>query len=112
MKRKKKKNALLPVILFAAVIVLTVVGLIVAENIRQARIENPGEIASQDDVPRLTAAEAYQAQLEGEAVIVDTRSEIQFEASHIAGAINVPLDQLESRLGELDPGTWYITYCT
>jgi len=56
--------------------------------------------------------EANQAVLDGEAVIVDTRSESQYQASHIAGAISVPIDQVEDRLDELDPDQWYITYCT
>jgi len=60
----------------------------------------------------LTAKEAYEAQQSGKAVIVDTRSAIQYDAGHIAGSISLPLDQLESRMGELDPDTWYITYCT
>ena len=110
--KKRKQNASLPFILLGAVIVLTVVSLIVAGQVRQANIDNPGEIASQDEVPRLTAKEAFEAQQSGEAVIVDTRSAIQYDAGHIAGSINVPLDQLESRMGELDPNTWHITYCT
>ena len=110
--KKKKQNAFLPFILLAAVIVVTIVSLIVAEQVRQAQIDSPGEIASQDDVPRLTAKEAYEAQSAGEAVIVDTRSAIQYDTGHIAGSINVPLDQLEARIDELDPGLWYLTYCT
>ena len=110
--KKRKQNAYLPFILLAAVIVVTVVSLIVAGQVRQARIDDPSEITSQDDVPRLTAKEAYEAQQSGKAVIVDTRSATQYDTSHIAGSINLPLDQLESRMGELDPDTWYITYCT
>lgn len=110
--KKRKQNAYLPFILLAAVIVVTVISLVIAEQVRQAKIDNPGEIASQDDVPRLTATEAYEAQQSGQAVIVDTRSAIQYDAGHIAGSISLPLDQLEIRMGELDPETWYITYCT
>jgi rhodanese-related sulfurtransferase len=50
--------------------------------------------------------------ISGEAVLVDTRSEAQFASSRAAGAINIPIDQVELRLGELDPDTWFITYCT
>jgi len=91
---------------------VTVVSLIIAEQVRQAKIESPSEIASQDDVPRLTAKEAYEAQQNGQAVIMDTRSVVQYETDHIAGSISLPLDQLESRMVELDPDIWYITYCT
>lgn len=103
---------MLPFILLAAVIVVTVVSLIVAKQVRQARIDNPIEITSQDNVPRVTPKEAYTAQTNGEAVIVDTRSAAQYEAGHITGSINVPLDQLEVLMSELDPDVWYITYCT
>ena len=109
--KKNKKSVLLPVILLAIVIIGSIVGLAIAKNSRQAIIENPTPVASQDDVVRVTAKEAYDAQQTG-AVIVDTRSEDQYAQSHIAGSINLPLDQLESRLSELDPSTWYITYCT
>jgi hypothetical protein len=110
--QKKKKRGLLPIILFAVVISLSIIGLIIGNNVRQANIANPTEVASQDDVPRVTAAEAYQAQANHEAVIVDTRSSTQYDQEHVVGSINIPLDQLENRMNELDPGTWYITYCT
>ena len=110
--KKKKQNPFLPFILMAAVIVITIVGLIIAGQVRQARIDNPGVFTSQDDIPRLTVQEAYEAQANGEAVIVDTRSAAQFEASRIAGSINIPLDEIDSRMSELDPDIWYLTYCT
>lgn len=99
-------------ILFGAVLILSIGGLILADSIRQARIANPGEISDQDDIPRVTPEEAYQAALNGEAVLVDTRSESQFQAQHAAGAISVPVDQAESLVSGLDPEAWYITYCT
>ena len=110
--RKKKNQALLPFILLAAVIVVSIAGLILADQIRKAQIANPGDYESQDDIPRVTAEEAYQAVINGEAVLVDTRSEVVYQAQHAAGAISLPVDQVEGRLGELDPDTWYITYCT
>jgi predicted sulfurtransferase len=110
--RRKKKGRLLPIILFVGVIAASIIGLMIAENARQRDIENPSVVANQDEVTRLTAKEAYEAQQDGSAVIVDTRSETQFAQGHIAGAINVPLDQIENRISELDPQTWYITYCT
>ena len=110
--RRKKNRLLLPIILFVAVLVISIGGLILAQNIRRARIADPGEITNQDDIPRVTAAEAYEAVTNGEAVLVDTRSESQFEAQHAAGAINIPIDQAEALVSGLDPNTWYITYCT
>ena len=110
--RKKKNQALIPFILLGAVIIISIAGLILADNLRQARIENPGEITNQDEIPRVTAEEAYQAVQNGEAVLVDTRTESEFQSDHASGAISLPVNQVEARLGELDPDTWYITYCT
>jgi len=33
--------------------------------------------------------------------LIDVRTPVEFEAGHIPGAVNVPLDELRSRLGEL-----------
>jgi hypothetical protein len=110
--RKRKNRLLLPILLFVAALILSIGGLVLADNLRQARITNPGEITNQDDIPRVTAEEAYQAVTNGEAVLVDTRSESQFEAQRAVGAINIPVDQAESLVGGVDPNTWYITYCT
>ena len=109
--KKNKKSGLLPIILLTVVIIGSVVGLAIAKNARQTNIDNPAPVTSQDDVLRVTAAEALEAQQNG-AVIVDTRSEAQYTQQHVAGSINIPLDQLENKLSELDPSTWYITYCT
>ncbi len=110
--RKRKNRLLLPIILFITVLILSVGGLILADNLRQARIANPGQISNQDEIPRMTAEEAYQAVSNGDAILVDTRSEAEFNAQHAAGAINIPVNQAESLVNGLDPTTWYITYCT
>jgi rhodanese-related sulfurtransferase len=34
--------------------------------------------------------------------LVDVRNEKDFQASHLPGAINIPLDELEQRQAELD----------
>ncbi len=45
-------------------------------------------------------------------VIVDVRTERELETDgKIAGAINIPLDQLRERIGELDRGKTYILVC-
>jgi rhodanese-related sulfurtransferase len=38
------------------------------------------------------------------------RSAQEYEQRHIPGALSIPLLELESRIGELNPDTWYITY--
>ena len=40
---------------------------------------------------------------DGSVTLLDVRSEKEYAAGHIDGAVNIPLDELRSRLGELDP---------
>lgn len=109
---KKKKGNWLPVILFGGVIVLVTITLILLNNQREKRLLSSGEVTSQDEIVRVTAEEAYLAQTSGQAVLVDTRSPSQFQASHIPGAINIPVSDDVSVFASLDPEIWYITYCT
>jgi DNA-binding transcriptional ArsR family regulator/rhodanese-related sulfurtransferase len=44
-------------------------------------------------------------------VILDTRPANEYVAGHIAGAISVPVDDLERRLKELARGKDYVAYC-
>jgi rhodanese-related sulfurtransferase len=50
----------------------------------------------------------------GEAVIVDVRSLQAFQASHIPGAVSIPLAEIETSPAglNLDKSKWIITYCT
>ena len=66
------------------------------------------------DVPRISVEEARAALESAAAVIVDVRSSDAFEASHVAGAISVPLGIIERDLANvpLEKEQWIITYCT
>jgi len=44
-------------------------------------------------------------------VILDTRAPDAFKDEHIPGAINIPTDQLESRLSELPKNKEIVPYC-
>ena len=48
---------------------------------------------------------------DSEAVLLDVREEAEVMACEIPGSVNIPLGQLRSRLGELDPEKTYITFC-
>lgn len=43
--------------------------------------------------------------------VVDVRSPEEFAASHIDGAINIPADQLPTRVAELDSTQTIVTVC-
>jgi len=110
--RKKNNPILTPFVLLICVLAIGVGGLIFAQNRRSAEIIDPQQYSNQDDIPRVSVQAAYQAMKNGEAVLVDTRSKTAFTSQHVSGAINLPVDQIESRLGKLDPDIWYLTYCT
>ncbi len=65
-------------------------------------------------VSNISLREAFVAYQNGSALFLDTRSEEDFQAGHILGAINLPvhafLDSL-SFLENLDPDQLLITYC-
>ena len=66
------------------------------------------------DVPRITAQEAKAAVDSGKAVIIDVRATESFLENHIAGAVSIPLTQIEGNPARVtfDKTKWLITYCT
>jgi rhodanese-related sulfurtransferase/DNA-binding transcriptional ArsR family regulator len=44
-------------------------------------------------------------------IVLDTRPSSEYAAGHIAGAISVPVDDLQRRLGRLPKGKEYVAYC-
>lgn len=44
-------------------------------------------------------------------ILLDVRTVTEFERGHIEGAINIPVDELRDRLGELDKSKEIIEYC-
>ena len=47
----------------------------------------------------------------GDAVVVDLRPADEFEAGHIAGALSIPLPELEARLADLPADVEVVAYC-
>ena len=43
--------------------------------------------------------------------VLDVRTEPEFAAYHIAGSLLIPVEELASRLGELDPANSYVVTC-
>jgi len=44
-------------------------------------------------------------------VVLDTRPPNEYAAGHIAGALSVPVDDLQRRLRQLPKGKEYVAYC-
>ncbi len=70
----------------------------VAENILAGRM----------DVLTTDEFRAYDKQ---NAIILDVRTEIEFDNGHIEGAINIPVDSLRERIYELDKNKEILEYC-
>ncbi|HEX6123067.1 MAG TPA: metalloregulator ArsR/SmtB family transcription factor, partial [Ktedonobacterales bacterium] len=47
----------------------------------------------------------------GDTVVLDVRPTLEYRQGHIAGARSIPLDELDARLGELDPQCEIVAYC-
>jgi len=46
-----------------------------------------------------------------EAILIDVRPEVEYQAGHLPGAIGIPLDDLERRLKELPHDKTIVAYC-
>lgn len=65
-----------------------------------------------DAVTRVSLTDAKAAFDAKTAVFLDVRDAQSYALAHVPGALNIPLNELEARLGELNPNAWIITYCT
>jgi hypothetical protein len=117
MKKKKKqqnKSSLMPIFIILTGSILTLAALlwgVFSQNSRQATVIPPTQsIASESPVPRVSVQDAKAAYDQQAAVFVDVRDAQSFAASHIQGAINIPLNDLPARYQELNPEAWIITY--
>jgi rhodanese-related sulfurtransferase len=62
--------------------------------------------------PGLSPAELQERLASPDApLVVDVRKPIEYAAAHIPGAKNIPLDEIESRLGEFRSNTGVLVYC-
>ena len=60
---------------------------------------------------RVTRGELLARVRAGDVVVLDVRPGEEYEASHIPGAVSLPLEHLEARLSELDPDVDVVAYC-
>jgi rhodanese-related sulfurtransferase len=64
-----------------------------------------------DPFDQVTRAELVALIEQGDVVVLDVRPREEFAAGHIAGAVSVPLEELEQRLDELPPEAEVVAYC-
>ena len=47
----------------------------------------------------------------GDCIVLDVRPPVEYEAAHVAGALSMPLEELERRLGDLPRDKQIVAYC-
>ena len=70
-----------------------------------------GYFHERDAMEAVSQAELLERSRDGLVTVLDVRPRDEFEIEHLPGAKNIPLDELESRLSELDPAQEVIAYC-
>jgi rhodanese-related sulfurtransferase len=63
------------------------------------------------DHPQIDVGDAVNATSNGRPVLVDVRTPQEHDREHIPGAINIPVDELRSRLAELARDREIAVYC-
>src|SRR5258708_27700438 len=71
----------------------------------------PTEQAPLESARRITREEAIKLVKAKKAVYVDVRGKEFYDQGHIKGAINIPLGDMLTRVREIPPKTFIITYC-
>lgn len=114
MKRREKarrKNDMLPAILIG-VGALLVIGVLLLQIFQSPNIQTAGQDIPEPGIERVTLVDAKSAFDNQEALFLDVRDGASYAAGHIPGAKNIPFAEIETRIAELDPNQWIITYCT
>ncbi len=95
----------------------TVLGLL--SSLRQVAERNVAEVdrivrgyfADRDNLEPVSREELLERSREGLVTVLDVRPTDEFALGHLPGAVNIPLDDLEARLADLDPGQEIVAYC-
>jgi ArsR family transcriptional regulator len=70
-----------------------------------------GYFEQRDSLEPVSRTELVQRSRAGTVTILDVRPEDEFALGHLPGALNIPLRELEARLGEIDPKHEIVAYC-
>ena len=117
-KQKKRKQQGFPVLLLvlAGILLVLTSVLLLRNQASQPTSQSPASDGHEEEtypeIERVSLEDAKAALDSDTAVFVDVRGDQAYSAAHIAGSISLPLAEIETRLNELDPNQWIITYCT
>lgn len=66
---------------------------------------------TRDGLEAVTIPDLLRRAAEGRVIVIDVRPTDEFASGHLPGAVNVPLHDLQARLGELPPDLEVVAYC-
>lgn len=70
-----------------------------------------GYFDARDSMEPISRAELVARAQSGAVTVLDVRPREEYSLGHVPGAVCVPLEELESRLAELDPSQQIVAYC-
>jgi DNA-binding transcriptional ArsR family regulator len=68
-------------------------------------------LTTKDSLEPVAHAELLERVRDGLVTVLDVRPQEEYQAGHVAGAINIPLSALEEHLDELEQGHEVVAYC-
>lgn len=113
-KQNTRKSPVLLIALGVVLLLAAIIALVLQSLVNPAPavvVPAPDETAIAG-IERVTLEEAKAAFDAGEAVFVDVRGAGAYQVARVPGAVLLPLNEVETRLSDLDPNDWIITYCT
>jgi rhodanese-related sulfurtransferase/predicted RNA binding protein YcfA (HicA-like mRNA interferase family) len=81
------------------------------EHLAEVRELVADNLQTKDPLEGIPAEELSRRIAEGEALLVDVRPPEEFAAGHLAGAVNVPLSELDGYLRDLPRDREVVAYC-
>jgi rhodanese-related sulfurtransferase len=86
------------------------------QSLAEARLAEVGRLVGDffsraDGIEPVESAELLRRTRSGDVVVIDVRPPEEYAAGHVAGALSLPLADLERRLAELPRGKRVVAYC-
>lgn len=90
---------------------LAALHLIGERNLSEVQVVLNGYFHDRDTMEAISRTELLKRSRAGMVTILDVRPNDEFALAHVAGAINIPMGDLEKRIAELDPSIEIVAYC-
>jgi rhodanese-related sulfurtransferase/DNA-binding transcriptional ArsR family regulator len=90
---------------------LTTLRVVAERNLAEVDRIVHGYFDDRDDMEPVSKDELLERTRAGMVTVLDVRPPDEYAHGHLAGAVNIPLNDLENRLGDLDPDKEIVAYC-